>query len=81
MNNKDVYLEKLKDLRTFSIIGGQIQKEKCEKGTDFQFKLINSISSEDISEEKTIEKGVIVINENNKEEIKIKQTVYTISTI
>ena len=78
LNNKFVYFQNFKDLRTFAIIGGQIQKEACKEGEDFQFNLINSISSEDIPEEKTFEMNVIIINENNKEEIKINQTVCTI---
>ena len=78
LNNKAVYFQKFKDLRTFSIIGGQIEKEKCEEGKDFQFNLINSISIEDILEEKTFEIDIIIINENNKEEIKINKTVCTI---
>ena len=65
LNNKAVYFQKFKNLRTFTIIGGQIQKEKCKEGTDFQFNLINSISSEDIPEEKTFEINATIINESN----------------
>jgi hypothetical protein len=75
LNNKTVYFEKFVDLRTFTIKAGQIQKVKCKEGDNFKFNLINTISSNNIPEEKKID---IKIKTNNSNEEEIKKAYCTI---
>ena len=67
LNENTIYFEKFVNLRTYTIKGGQIQKVKCKEGGQFKFNLINTISSNNIPEEKKIS---IAIKTNNKGNIK-----------
>ena len=55
LNNKAVYFNQFGNLRTYHINAGQIQKTACKDGKDYQFNIINTLSSENIPEEKEFE--------------------------
>ena len=60
-----VYFEKFKDLRTFSIRAGQIQKNGCKEGQNYQFNLLNSITSESILSEAEFKINLKIDKEDN----------------
>ena len=76
LNNRAVYFEKFENLRTFHIKAGQIQKTKCSEGKDYQFNILNILSSENIPEEKEIEIKVKINNEDEE----LKTAICTIKS-
>ena len=59
-----IYFQKFDELRTFTIKAGQIQKIAYKEGQDYQFNLINTISSDSIPEKDF--KINVLINETKK---------------
>ena len=54
LNNKTVYFKKFKNLRTYSIVGGQIKKLVCKDNENFKFNIIYSIPMSPLPNSKII---------------------------
>ena len=80
INNQAYYFARFKNLRTYTIIAGKIQKGKCvEEGKNYSFNILQTISSSIIPEEKDIEinvkKHLIMIVNIKKQFVKLSNRI------